>query len=129
MARFLCTLALATFMVAGCGGSGEAGDPSGRTVDVKPNAVLRVSAEEYRFDVGTVVMQGAGRLAIDLTNNGSLAHDLVVRQDGRDVGGTPSFPPDETRKASVTLRKGRYEFLCTVGDHAKLGMRGTLVVR
>jgi plastocyanin len=129
MARFLCTLALATFMVAGCGGSGDSGNPSGRTVDVKPNAVLKVAATEYRFDVGTVVMQGAGRLAIDLSNKGSLAHDLVVRRDGRDVGGTPSFPPDETRTATLRLRKGRYEFVCTVGDHAQLGMRGTLLVK
>jgi uncharacterized cupredoxin-like copper-binding protein len=44
------------------------------------------------------------------------------------VGGTPAFQGGK-RTAHVKLEPGRYEFLCTVGDHAELGMRGTLRVR
>jgi len=28
----------------------------------------------------------------------------------------------------VRVERGRYEFICTVGDHAELGMKGTLTV-
>jgi plastocyanin len=44
------------------------------------------------------------------------------------IGGTPPFPAGESRSASVRLATGTYEFICTVGDHAKLGMKGTLKV-
>jgi plastocyanin len=128
MARLLCTLLLGTALVAGCGGS-DAGQKGGRSVTVQPNAKLQVTAKEYRFDPQTIVVGGAGRLTIRLRNDGSLAHDIRVRRGDRDVGGTPSFPAGETRTAALELGRGSYTFLCTVGDHAELGMRGTLTVK
>jgi plastocyanin len=50
-------------------------------------------------------------------------------KDGRVVGGTPSFPAGESRTARLHVARGDYEYLCTVGDHAELGMTGTLRVR
>ena len=63
-----------------------------------------------------------------MRNNGSLAHDLHVQKDGQDVGGTPVFAPGMTESGQATLAPGNYEFLCTVGDHAGLGMKGTITV-
>ncbi|MEA2274240.1 MAG: hypothetical protein QOI98_2948, partial [Solirubrobacteraceae bacterium] len=63
-----------------------------------------------------------------LRNNGSLAHDLHVEKDGVDLGGTPIFAPGKTASGEATLGPGSYQFLCTVGDHAALGMKGTLTV-
>jgi plastocyanin len=63
-----------------------------------------------------------------MRNNGSLAHDLHVRREGQDLGGTPIFGPDKTDSGQATLAPGKYELLCTVGDHAALGMKGTLTV-
>jgi plastocyanin len=73
-------------------------------------------------------VKGPGTLRIKLENKGSLAHDLKVEKDGREIGGTDAFPAGESRSASVRLAKGTYEFVCTVGDHAELGMRGKLKV-
>jgi plastocyanin len=129
MARLLCTLTLAALVAAGCGGSGDDGGGGGRTVSVAPNGGVMVTAKEYSFDPKTIVVKGAGRLTITLDNEGSLAHDIRVRAGDRELGGTPSFPAGESRKATLTLPHGRYEFLCTVGDHAELGMRGELVVK
>jgi plastocyanin len=63
-----------------------------------------------------------------LRNNGSLAHDVHIEKDGSDLGGTPIFGPGKVESGQATLGPGTYEFLCTVGDHAGLGMKGTLVV-
>ena len=52
-----------------------------------------------------------------------------LRRDGKEVGGTPSLPAGHTGAATVTVRPGRYEMLCTVGDHAELGMTGELQVK
>jgi plastocyanin len=119
-----CALLLAA---AGCGG-GDGGGPS-RTVATGAGGTVRISADEYRFDPDRVVVRGPGVLRIVLRNDGSVAHDIRLRRGGKDVGGTPSFAPGGSMAARVRLKPGKYELLCTVGDHAQLGMRGTLNVK
>jgi plastocyanin len=98
-------------------------------VSVKPNSTLRVIAEEYSFDPARVDVSGAGQLTIRLRNAGSLAHNLKLTRNDETIGGTPTFPGGETRSGRVNLEPGRYEMVCTVGDHAELGMRGELEVK
>jgi plastocyanin len=124
LTRFALPLAAFALILAACGG----GDKPGRTVTAPADAGLTVVAKEYRFDPSTIVLRGPGTLRVRLENDGSLAHNLKVMEDGELVGGTPSFPAGETRSASIRLEKGEYEYVCTVGDHAELGMEGTLRV-
>ena len=111
-------------VLAGCGGD----DQPRRTVTAPAGGELRVVAEEYSFDPAGVVVRGPGELRLRLRNEGSLAHNLKLMRDGRVVGGTPTFPGGESRSARLTLEPGEYELVCTVGDHAELGMKGTLRV-
>ena len=124
MTRSALTLAALALLAAGCGGN----DRPGGTVTAPAGGSVRVSAKEYSFDPSTIVVEGAGTLRLTLANNGSLAHNIKVEKDGRVLGGTPAFPAGETRSATVRLGSGAYEFVCTVGDHAELGMKGTLKV-
>lgn len=129
MARFACALLLTALLASGCGGNGGGDDKPARAATVPANATLDVTAKEYSFDPGAITVKGLGQLTIALHNKGSLAHDIVIRKGDDEIGGTEAFPAGETRKATVTLKPGTYEFLCTVGDHAKLGMRGKLTVK
>jgi plastocyanin len=113
--------------LAGCGG-GDDEEPA-RSVTVNPNSTLEVTGDEYSFDPGRVVVRGAGPLTIRLRNQGELAHNLRVERAGEDIGGTPTFPGGDTQSGRVNLEHGNYEMVCTVGDHAELGMIGELVVR
>jgi plastocyanin len=113
--------------LAGCGGDDE--EEPARSVTVNPNSTLRVTADEYSFDPGRVVVRGAGPLTIRLRNEGELAHNLRIERDGEDMGGTPTFRGGETQSGRVNLEHGNYEMVCTVGDHAELGMTGELRVR
>jgi plastocyanin len=124
LSRPALTLAAFALVVAGCGG----GDRPGRTVTAPAGGTVRLVAKEYSFDPSTIVMKRPGALRLTLDNKGSLAHDIKVEKDGRVLGVTSPFPAGETRSASVRLASGTYEFICTVGDHAKLGMKGTLKV-
>ncbi|MEK6229188.1 MAG: cupredoxin domain-containing protein [Actinomycetota bacterium] len=90
---------------------------------------VRVTAREYSFDPGGLVVNGGGRLRITLDNRGSLAHNIKVLDDGREIGGTESFPAGGQRSATVNVRPGEYRLVCTVGDHEEQGMDGTLEVR
>ena len=113
-------------LVAGCGGDG---DQPGRTVTVKPDRPIPVTADEYSFDPETIVVRRAGRLTFELENTGDLAHNLRVFDGDDELGGTDSFPGGETRGATLVLAPGSYRLVCTVGNHEDLGMTGTLEVR
>jgi plastocyanin len=120
--------ALCSSFVAGCGGDGDEGS-RGRTVTVAAGREVRVVGREYSFDPAKVVVARAGAVKLTLVNEGSLAHDLRVLRDGRELGGTPAFQGRTARSATVRLARGRYELVCTVGNHSELGMRGTVEVR
>ena len=125
MRRFALVLALCPLLALGCGGD----DAPERTVTVPANGKVTVVGREYSFDPAGIVGRGAGRLTLTLRNDGSLAHNIKVRRDGELVGGTPSFPAGGSESALVVLEHGNYEIVCTVGDHAELGMTGELTVR
>jgi plastocyanin len=75
------------------------------------------------------VLEGGGQAKIEFQNDGSLAHNLRVEENGADIGGTPTFQGGETKTATVQLRTGDYTFICTVGDHANRGMTGKITVK
>ena len=95
-----------------------------RSVTVGSGDSVRVQAREYRFDPDRLVVDGAGPLTIELDNDGDLAHNIRLRRDGQEIGGTASLPGGRSGSARVRLSPGTYELLCTVGDHAELGMTG-----
>ena len=126
MHRLLLLTALLLLLPGGCGGDD---DDQRRTVTAKPGATLAVAADEYSFDPERVVLTGAGELTVELENVGVLAHNLKVFDGGDEIGGTPTFTGGKTRSGTVTVAPGEYELVCTVGDHAELGMTGKLSVR
>ena len=132
MRTLLTALALAPFTLglAACGGSDDEEGSSGPPATFQKGQPVAVKGTEYKFEPGNVVVQGGGgQVAIRLENAGSLAHNLRVFKGGSDVGGTPTFTGGETKTANVRLEPGDYEMICTVGDHADLGMTGELTIR
>lgn len=89
---------------------------------------MAVKAQEYSFDPQTIQVP-AGSIRFELTNAGAQAHDLHVMKGGQDLGGTAIFSGGQTASATVKLAPGTYDFVCTVGDHEQLGMKGKLTVK
>jgi plastocyanin len=122
-------LAVCAALLAGCG---DGGGGDGKATTVPAGRGLRVEGDEYRFEPKRVVVTGAeGRtpLRVTLANTGVLAHNLKVVRGSRELGGTPTFEGGRARSGTVALGPGTYEMVCTVGNHAELGMVGTLEVR
>jgi plastocyanin len=117
-------LVAAAVLIAGCGGEKE---KSHGVVTAGPGQTVRVVADEYSFQPAKIVLS-SGPLIVELKNEGVLAHNLRVIGDGGDVGGTDTFQGGTTKSATVQLQPGAYQFVCTVGNHAQLGMRGELEV-
>jgi plastocyanin len=122
-------IALAGLGLGACG-SDDNGGGGGPAVTFKKGQPVKVKGQEYKFDPGTVVVEGGGGpTTIEFENAGSLAHNLRIEKGSEDVGGSPTFQSGETKTATVDLQPGEYTMICTVGDHAQLGMKGKLTVK
>ena len=136
MRKPLSAVLLALLTLAGCSDDGgdEKGDGRQKkgVVTVGHNQPIAFGADEYSFEPKNVIVKSGTKaptlVRFVLRNNGSLAHDLHVQRGGTDLGGTAIFAPGKTNSGQATLEPGTYEFICTVGDHAALGMKGTLTV-
>ena len=112
------------------GGCGDDEDEPGRTITANPGDTVEVVADEYSFDPENVVLTRSGDFRVRLDNQGSLAHNLRVRDGAIPLGGTPTFIGGDARTGVVRIREpGEYELVCTVGDHEALGMTGKLTVK
>jgi plastocyanin len=124
-------LALTTLLaaLAGCGGEDEPG--SRGSVTAASGQPVPVKGYEYGFDPGTITIRGArseAQVRFELKNDGTLPHDLHVREGDEELGGTDAIGGGESAGATVRLARGEYEVYCSIGDHAELGMTGTLRV-
>jgi plastocyanin len=90
-----------------------------------PNATYKLSADKskLKFNKSTIRAK-AGKVTLRMSNPSNLPHNIGVQGKGTgktvNKGGTSTF--------TVTLKKGTYTFYCGVGNHAKAGMKGKLIV-
>lgn len=87
-----------------------------------PAATFAVQASDFRFK-GIPRRTTRGTHLFRVRNTGRATHDLRIA--GKK---TRLLTSGQTQTLRVTLRKGRYPYICTVEGHAALGMKGTLVV-
>jgi len=103
-------VALALVAEAGAG----VASPKAQTITVKMT--------EFHFAFSTTAAH-PGAVTFRLVNKGKLAHDLKI------AGKTSAkVQPGKTGVLVVTLKKGKYPYLCTVPGHAAAGMKGVLTV-
>ena len=94
----------------------------GAGVQATQAQTVTVTMTEFKFTFSTKAIH-PGKVTFRLVNKGKLAHDLRV------AGKTSAkVQPGKTGVLVVTLRKGKYAYLCTVPGHAAAGMKGVLTV-
>ena len=121
------------FLVAASFGVGlisMAAFKSGEPVAAAPAAATG-DAQLLHMEIGELFLEPAelsaepGAVAIEVTNTGSVEHNLAIQG----VGATPMIPPGGTATLEVdAIEAGSYEMICEVAGHADGGMRGTLSV-
>jgi manganese oxidase len=98
------------------GGSGAGGGSASSTVDV--------SLTEFAINGNLTVPPGD--VTLNVTNNGSMQHDLVVESLG---AATPMLNGGGTSTLALgNVAAGEYRIFCSVPGHAESGMEATLVV-
>jgi hypothetical protein len=93
-----------------------------------PPARVQVVAQEFRYSLSRTKVK-AGRVIVELVNNGQDTHDLDIRR----MGGThifhfPSVLPGQVADRELKLRPGRYLLWCAIADHRERGMHAVLRV-
>ena len=84
---------------------------------------VKVTASEFKFVLSTKTARH-GSVVFTVVNKGKLAHDFKIA--GKK---TAMLAPGKSGKVTVTLKAGKYPYVCTVAGHAQAGMKGTLVVK
>ena len=84
---------------------------------------VTVTATEFHFKLSKTSVPH-GSVTFTVVNKGKLAHDFKIA--GKK---TALIKPGKSAKLTVTLKKGKSAYLCTVPGHAAAGMKGTLTVK
>jgi uncharacterized cupredoxin-like copper-binding protein len=99
-------------------------------------AVFAGTPAELAFTLSTKSVP-AGKVIFNVTDVGVATHDFEICTSPKIGLGYPNscvgvtskeLAPTESTTISVTLKKGIYEYLCTVPGHANAGMKGVLIV-
>jgi plastocyanin len=94
-----------------------------------PNAqTVRVTANSYSFKLSAKPKPGAVKFVVRNAAKGA-AHDMWIRGGGK-TWKSRFLAPNGTATVTATLKKGvKYSIWCSVGSHAKKGMRSSFVAR
>jgi uncharacterized cupredoxin-like copper-binding protein len=88
--------------------------PSSSTV-----TTVKVTAKDtFRFTLSRTSARH-GKVSFVVTNKGRLKHDFAIA--GKK---TKMLGHNKTATLTVTLKKGKHPYICTVDSHAKFGMKG-----
>lgn len=85
---------------------------------------IAIEARDVKFS-DTTLEAPSGEIAIAVSNGDLFWHTFTIRELGVNV----NLPVGADRRAVFDAAPGSYEFVCKIGPHARLGMRGTLTVR
>jgi plastocyanin len=94
----------------------------------KPTSILSATEKEWKISLSTLT--GAkvkfvrhGLIRFKVRNVGVLAHNFVIARHQ-----TILITHGKRTVVDVTLKRGRYRYICSIAGHAAKGMKGVLVV-
>ena len=118
----LAAVAIGGVTVTGCGGGSGGSAGSGA---VAANVVVR-GDDALQFDKAQYTA-AAGAVVIELVNDGSQAHTLVIEKVGSFKKLTVTSAGDKVR-GTATLEPGTYTIYCDIAGHRGAGMEAVLVI-
>jgi uncharacterized cupredoxin-like copper-binding protein len=78
--------------------------------------------KEFKFTLSKTSVKH-GIVTFKLVNKGKLMHDFKIAGKKSKL-----ISPGKSGKLIVTMKKGKWAYLCTVAGHAAAGMKGKLTV-
>src|SRR3954452_82756 len=150
--RLMLTVGLlgAALTFAACGGGGENSSSSGGEATATPSAPPPPAATEasggtggsgggrqlslaapadgsLKFDKKELTAK-AGTVTINFDNPSGTPHAVEVEGNGIEEKASDTITKGKASVTLESLKPGKYEFYCPVGQHKQAGMKGTLTV-
>ncbi len=101
---------------------------AGTAAAAPATSVVKVSALASGLKYNKSVLRAhPGKVKIVFTNLSMLQHNVRIESGEKELGGTKKIFKGKTM-ATVTLKKGTYNFYCSVPGHEDAGMKGKLIV-
>jgi plastocyanin len=88
---------------------------------------LKLSANKTAFNV-TKLTAKPGKVTLVMSNPSSISHDIALKGNGLKPVVGKMVGKGKTSTITATVKKGSYEFYCSVPGHEAAGMKGTLTV-
>jgi uncharacterized cupredoxin-like copper-binding protein len=85
-----------------------------------------VSETEFKIKLATASVK-AGQVSFDVTNDGDIPHNLVVKGNGVDES-SKNLNSGESDDVTVDLKPGTYDLYCSIPGHKQAGMDLKLTV-
>ena len=135
-------LAVLAIGAAGCGSdnndSGSASTPASTAAPTTSTAATSTPAaagggtvtlgeSEFKITPKDATAK-AGKVTIDVKNDGAIVHNLNVEGNGIEEKKTADLQPGSSGKLTVDLKPGKYEMYCSIDGHRASGMEGTITV-
>ena len=135
-------LAVLAIGAAGCGSdnndSGSASTPASTAAPTTSTAATSTPAaagggtvtlgeSEFKITPKDATAK-AGKVTIDVKNDGAIVHNLNVEGNGLAEKKTADLQPGSSGKLTVDLKPGKYEMYCSIDGHRASGMEGTITV-
>ena len=96
--------------------------------DTSAPSVIKVSALSSGLRFNTKVLRArAGSIKLVFTNLSTLRHNVRIESGENELGGTKTIAKGST-STMLKLKKGTYNFYCSVPGHEDAGMKGKLIV-
>jgi uncharacterized cupredoxin-like copper-binding protein len=107
------------------GGSAPASSSSGGGDAMQ---TVKVSETEFKLDPANPSVSKAGKVSIQVTNDGKVTHALEVEGPNGEVK-TSDIQPGKSATLKADLSKaGTYEWYCPIDGHKAQGMKGAIKV-
>jgi plastocyanin len=111
----LAVLGAVSFALVGASSAAASAYPTTTTT-------VRVKATDFKFTLSTKTVKH-GRITFAIRNDSGAVHNFAIAgHTSKTIG------PGKTTRLTVSLKRGRYPYKCTVDSHAELGMKGVLRV-
>jgi plastocyanin len=107
--------------------SSAAEDSGSSSAPAEQGGTLTVTGVDFAFEMDSTDLS-AGEYEVTFANEGGATHNVVVEQDGEDLGGSDTIGPGESTTFTIALEPGEYVFYCGVGNHRAMGMETTVTV-
>ena len=97
---------------------------------VPSQGIIKVQVVDYAFNPSVIRVNAGRPVQVQLRNGGSHPHNIVFDLPLVDPKIARNVAPGHSGVVTfrAPTRKGTYRFYCPIGDHAKRGMVGRLIV-